>query len=202
MPPLGEQKRLAAILDQADSLMRERRRSLALLAKLPRAVFAARFLNCHWPQLPLAEVVKEDDRINYGVIQPGGESGTGIPLVRAANVADQDFDTHRLKRIAPDIESSYKRSRLHGDEVLVVCVGVSIGSIAIAPKALAGANIARAVARVRVDNRKADPIYIAHFLRLDRSQNYFASETRTVAQPTLNIKQLSETPVLVPPLEL
>ena len=40
------------------------------------------------------------------------------------------------------------------------------------------------------------------FLRLDRTQRYFRTETRTVAQPTLNIKQLSETPVFLPPLPI
>ena len=33
-------------------------------------------------------------------------------------------------------------------------------------------------------------------------QNFFRQETRTVAQPTLNIKQIQEAPIILPPLAL
>ena len=36
---------------------------------------------------------------------------------------------------------------------------------------------------------------------MDFVQRYFTSELRTVSQPTLNIKQLSETAVVLPPIE-
>jgi type I restriction enzyme S subunit len=39
-------------------------------------------------------------------------------------------------------------------------------------------------------------------LRTDAVQNYFKGELRTVAQPTLNIKQIAETKVYCPPLAL
>jgi type I restriction enzyme S subunit len=58
------------------------------------------------------------------------------------------------------------------------------------------------VARIRVDERKADRTFVAEYLRLDRTQRYFRTETRAVAQPTLNIKQLSETSILLPPIAI
>ncbi|MFL5358473.1 type I restriction-modification system subunit M N-terminal domain-containing protein [Archangium sp.] len=39
-------------------------------------------------------------------------------------------------------------------------------------------------------------------LKRPLERRYFTGELRTVAQPTLNIKQLSETPVVLPPIEL
>ena len=153
-----------------------------------------------WPKVALANVVRRDDHINYGVVQPGPETETGVPLVRVANLVAGDFSQQSLKKIDPSIEAQYKRSRLHGDEILVACVG-SVGAVALASPRLAGANIARAVARVRIDEKKASRGYVAEFLRLPSTQRYFSAETRTVAQPTLNIKQLAETPLILPPLE-
>jgi type I restriction enzyme S subunit len=43
---------------------------------------------------------------------------------------------------------------------------------------------------------------MAAYLQTDFVQHYFANELRTVAQPTLNIKQLAETPVMLPPFPL
>jgi type I restriction enzyme, S subunit len=44
--------------------------------------------------------------------------------------------------------------------------------------------------------------FVAAYLRTDFVQRYFVRELRTVSQPTLNIKQLAETKVPVPPLSL
>ena len=43
---------------------------------------------------------------------------------------------------------------------------------------------------------------MAAYLSTDFVQRYFTNELRTVRQPTLNIKQLSETTVVLPPIGL
>ena len=202
-PPLAEQRRIAAILDQADDLRRKRREALNSLNSLIPALLA-RTLEAQSPTIlsktvQLESLVRDDDRINYGVVQPGAETEDGVALIRVESVVANDFRLHLLKKIDPNIEAQYKRSRLKGDEILVACVG-SIGAIAYASPTQKGFNIARAVARVPVDPTKADRTYVAEYLRTPKAQSYFRSEIRAVAQPTLNIKQLCETPLPVPPL--
>jgi type I restriction enzyme S subunit len=133
------------------------------------------------------------------VVQPGGEVENGVPLIRVENVVDENFLLSALKHISPQIEAQYNRSRLCGYEILVACVG-SIGAVALAQPQHRGFNIARAVARIPVDPTKAERVFVAEYLRQFKTQAYFKSETRVVAQPTLNIKQLCETRLLVPPL--
>jgi type I restriction enzyme S subunit len=204
LPPLAEQRRIAAILDQADDLRRKRREAITSLSLLPRTLLfellrerAAGGVVGH---ARLDSLIRADDRINYGVLQPGAETENGVPMVRVENVVVEDFSYEALKKISTDIERQYRRSRLRGDEILVACVG-SIGAIALANMNMKGMNIARAVARVPLDPLKADRTFLAEFLRNPQSQAYFRSETRTVAQPTLNIKQLCETAVDLPSLE-
>ena len=43
---------------------------------------------------------------------------------------------------------------------------------------------------------------MAAYLSTDFVQRYFTNELRTVSQPTLNIKQLAETTVVLPPIDL
>jgi len=111
------------------------------------------------------------------------------------------IDKSNLKRINPEIEKSYNRTRLKGDEILIACVG-SVGKIALADDSLKGFNIVRATAKVRVDENITNRTYLAFHLSQKAIQNYFISETRTSSQPTLNIKQIEETKILIPPIEL
>lgn len=205
LPPLPEQIRIAATLDQADALRVKRRSSLVQLDSLTKAIFIDMFGDPAsnpkgWHTKQLSELIVDGDTINYGVVQPGDDVIDGIPLIRVGDLNEGRVSHAALKKISPSIESAYKRSRLHGDEILVSCVG-SIGVVALANASVRGFNIARAVARIRLSN-KANREYMAAHLQSDSVQRYFTKELRTVSQPTLNIKQISETVVMCPPIEM
>ena len=204
LPPLPEQRRIAEVLDRAEALRAKRRAALAQLDTLTQSIFLNLFGDPRTNPRDflvrrLSELIRENDRINYGVVQPGDDFDEGVPLVRVADLVDGRVDHRSLKQIAPAIESTYTRSRLRGDEILVVCVGYSIGVVAIVGQAEKGFNIARAVARIPLSH-STDRAFMAAYLQTDFVQHYFANELRTVAQPTLNIKQLAETPVMLPPV--
>jgi type I restriction enzyme S subunit len=205
LPPITEQRRIAAILDQADALRTQRRQALAELDRLAQAVFVEMFGDpasnpMRWPTAILSTLAADGDGINYGVVQPGDPVEEGVPLIRVGDLVDGTLTAGFLKRIDPTIEAAYARSRLRGDEILVSCVG-SIGVTVLATPAMKGFNIARAVARIPL-GASANRIFIASYLMTNHVQRYFTSELRTVAQPTLNIKQLASTVVLCPPLAL
>jgi type I restriction enzyme, S subunit len=203
LPAIPEQRRIAAILDQADALRAKRREALAQLDSLTQSIFMEMFGDpetnpMRWPERVLSELVRTDDSINYGVVQPGEDHPGGVPLIRVGDLVNGHFELSTLKTISPIVEAAYKRSRLRGDEVLVSCVG-SIGVVVLATTAMTGFNIARAVARIPA-SESIDRIYLANYLRTAYVQRYFASELRIVSQPTLNIKQIAQTQVLSPPL--
>ena len=205
LPPLEEQRHIAAILDQAETLRTQRRTALALRDILTQSLFLDMFGDPvanpkGWLFTRLDQLVRHDDSINYGVVQPGDAFDEGVPLVRVGDVVDGNFDPAALKRIDATIEQGYKRSRLRGDEILVTCVG-SIGVVALVEPSMKGFNIARAVSRIPV-SEQVNRVFLASYLRTDFVQRYFTSELRTVSQPTLNIKQICETRVIQPPLDL
>lgn len=206
LPPLEEQKRIAAILDQADELRRKRQRALDRLNQLGQALFHEMFGDSTsnpkgWKEDSLGSIVRKGDKINYGVVQPGDHVEDGIPLIRVGDLLKPTIEPTKAKRISTEIEANYKRSRLVGDEILIGCVG-SIGTVALAHAGLKGANIARAVARVPVNSGVAEREFVAEMIRSPLVQRYFAAETRTVAQPTLNINLIVSAPIFVPPLGL
>ena len=199
LPPIEEQRRIASILDAADALRTKRRQALAKLDTLTQAIFVDMF---GWmasdPSLcsPLAELVDPEDRINYGVVQPGSDVIEGVPMIRVGDLIDGRINHDSVKRITADIDALYSRSRLVGDEILLSCVG-SAGVVALASPKEKGWNIARAVARIPLQ-KSIEREYVAAFLSGPIAQRYFDNELRTVSQPTLNIKQIKETLVPIP----
>lgn len=201
LPPLEEQKRIAAILDQADALRRLRTRALDKLNTLGQAIFHEMFGDgSAFPSMPLGEIVKSADKINYGVVQPGEEVDGGVPLLRAGDVLSPKLDPSNFRTISAAVDQRHRKSRLQGDEILIACVG-SVGAVSLAHSGLRGVNIARAVARVPVDSNAASRVFVAEQLKTKRIQDYFRREIRLVAQPTLNIKQISTAEIFLPSLE-
>jgi type I restriction enzyme, S subunit len=173
---------------------RIRRRQLDESAEL----FKREDLPTSWCVERLGNLVDPENTISYGVLVPGPEVADGIPFVRAQDLTLRNHPARPNKTISPEIEKQYVRTRLTGDEILLCVVG-SIGKLGTAPTAWAGANIARAVARIKpIDQINRD--YLLVVLQESAVQNFFTSSTRTLAQPTLNVGLIEQTPIPIPPL--
>lgn len=197
LPPIDEQRRIAAVLDKVDKLRRQRKLAQKSLGGLTQSIFRQVFANGEGTSVKLADLVDPADRINYGVIQPGDPAPDGVFLVRAGDLRAGGVDRSNLRTISAEVSAQYARSVLKGGEILIGCVG-SIGEVAVARDEDRGFNIARAVARVPLA-KNVSRTYVAEYLRTAEVQNYFKAELRTVAQPTLNIKQIAETRLIIPP---
>lgn len=97
-------------------------------------------------------------------------------------------------RIDPGIAAKYTRTELSGGELLVTLVG-TVGEVAIAPRELAGWNVARAVAVVRPKGVTAEWLRYCFATPMVRSQ--ISSALNTTVQATLNLTDLKK---LVVPL--
>ena len=171
-----------------------RSKKIDLLEKL----HASSELPSNWLLERLGNLVDPENTISYGVLVPGEEVPDGIPFVRAQDLALSGHPNRPTKTIAPEIERAYARTRLHGGEILLCVVG-SIGKLGVVPQSWAGANIARAVARILPINEISRD-YLLVVLQGDPVQSYFTETTRTLAQPTLNVGLIEQTPIPLPPL--
>lgn len=198
LPSLDEQRRIAAVLDHVDTLRNGTAEVSALLGTLTKSTIGEFVQTTVGQSHRLVDIIDSEERLNYGVVQPGADEPGGVPLIRVSDFNRGSIDRSRLRAISPALDRQYARSRLKGTEVLIVCVGMSIGQIAVAGPADIGSNIARAIARIPISDAALRK-YVAAYLATEAPQRYFTSELRTVAQPTLNIAQLCETRILIPP---
>lgn len=200
----NDQIRIAHLLGKVEGLIAQRKQHLLQLGDLLKSVFLEMFGDPAqnekgWEQEPLGGLVSE--KIGYGIVQPGNPVETGVPVIRVGDFIGTEISSSGITKVDEKISKKHRNSVLKGDEILLACVGATIGKVACVRQEHAGYNIVRATARIRPSN-KVDRLFLLHYLLSGFSQNYYVKVTRAVGQPTLNIKQIEELPVTIPPLAL
>ncbi len=152
-----------------------------------------------WEWCRFDQMIDQRYPISYGVLVPGPDIENGVPFVR---IGDIDIDNPPVlpdKSITSEIDEQYARTRLVGGELLMAVVG-SIGKLGVVPDSWIGANIARALCRV-MPNKNLSKSYLLFLLKSEFMQVGFLGDTRTVAQPTLNVGLIRQTLTPVPPIK-
>jgi type I restriction enzyme S subunit len=131
-------------------------------------------------------------------VQPGSHVACGIPIVRVGDVRNGEIQVSEPLRISEEIEAKYSRTRLRGGELIITIVG-SVGQTAIVPKSLAGWNVARAIAVLPIRS-EIGAYWVQLALRAPSVREQIDSRLNTTVQATLNLGDIAELPILVPPL--
>lgn len=151
----------------------------------------------HWIVKRAKEVVAADAPIVYGIVQPGPNVENGIRYVRGLDIQDGYINEQALWRTAYDIAERYRRSSLETGDVLLNLIRHT--RVAAVPQTLAGANITRTTALFRPGTEVTSG-YLAHWLASDAAQDWLAARMRGIDMPGLNLKDVRELPMPVPPL--
>ena len=132
------------------------------------------------------------------MLVPGPHVDDGVPLVRISDIHDGLIDSSAMKRIAPEVDARFPRTRVYGGEVLLSVVG-SIGRVAVTPQSLAGANVARAVSMIPL-REDVLPEFVAYALRSPAAQQWLSANAHEVARKTLNLEDVKRFELPVPPI--
>lgn len=151
-----------------------------------------------WSWVRFDSLISVEKPISYGVLVPGPDTPGGVPFVRLGDLSVNSPAVLPEKTIAPEIDAQYQRTRLEGGEILMGVVG-SIGKLGVAPLSWKGANIARAVCRI-LPTTEINKDFLLLLLQSEFMQQSFKGNTKTLAQPTLNIGLIRLAPTPLPPL--
>ena len=205
LPPLEEQKRIVAVLDQAfAALDRARANAEANLAdaqELQGNTLDAAFRDLARPDWikPLADAVHPDCKLSYGIVQPGDDVDGGLPVVRPVDLKTRVITADTLKRIGPKRAAGYARTQLVGGELLL-CVRGSTGEVSVASADLAGCNVTRGIVPIRFDATRVLPEFAYFQFRSRFVREQIAAKTYGAALMQINIKDLRELAFVVPPI--
>ncbi len=150
-----------------------------------------------WNVCRLKDLTDSPDSITYGVLKPGEYIPDGIPLLQIQDVIHGKIEPSKLHRISKGLDAQYARTRLYGGEIVMSLVG-TIGKIAQIPDSMAGANLHRNLARIPVARGNSSR-FVFHYLQSQTVQEAIAATTFGSTQSLLNLTDLRELLVAVPP---
>lgn len=208
LPPLEEQRRIAALLDKVNDLIAKRRAQLDKLDLLVKARFVEMFgdpiLNpMNWPSVPLSDMADIVSGVTKGR-KTKEHDLIEVPYMAVSNVKDGYIDWKTVKTIAAT-QSEIDQYKLLPDDVLMTEGGDpdKLGRGAIIKVPLENCIHQNHIFRVRLNETKILPAYFAEYLQHQKAKQYFlrcAKQTTGIA--SINMTQLKGLLTLVPPTEL
>lgn len=207
LPPLGEQRRIAAILDKADELRAKRRAASEQLDSLTQAIFLDMFGDPvtnlkQWPESrSLGEVADVVSGITKG--RRTSAPTRAVPYLAVANVQDKKLLLDSVKSIDAT-EAEIERYRLRPGDVLLTEGGDpdKLGRGTVWREELPEAIHQNHIFRVRPDSKAVTPDFLAWLVGSERGKRYFLrSAKQTTGIASINATQLRAFPLLLPPLE-
>jgi len=209
LPPLLEQRRIAAILDQADALRAKRREALAQLDSLTQSIFIEMFGDpvanpLGWPEtLKLGAVADIASGVTKG--RKIGDVPTRIvPYLAVANVQDKALSLSGVKEIEAT-EPEIGRYRLFRNDLLLTEGGDpdKLGRGTLWNDELPECIHQNHIFRVRLTSRALLPLFLNWLVGSTRGKKYFLrSAKQTTGIASINMTQLREFPLLLPPVSL
>lgn len=207
LPPLSEQQRIAAILDQADALRRKRHQALALTDQFLRSTFLDLFGDPvtnpkAWPQLSIGDIA--DVQGGLQVTAKRASNPVVVPYLRVANVFRDRLDLTEIKTMRVTAPEQARVALRSGDILVVEGHGNrdEIGRCAVWDGSITPCIHQNHLIRVRVHPNRALPEYVSVFLNSDAGRRQlFQSSNTTSGLNTISTSTVKDTTVLVPPLD-
>src|SRR5262245_11314660 len=165
IPPIAEQRKIAAVLGLVRRTMDQQERLLALTAELKKALLHQLFTHGlrhenqqhaeigSFPESWVLRTIKDLDLDigdgNYSTKYPKKEAflPAGVPFLRANNVVDGRLSWNDMRYISPELHAELRKGHTKKDDVCLVTRG-NIGEVAYVTDDFVGANMnAQLVAR-------------------------------------------------------
>ena len=200
-PSLEEQVRIVAILDEAFANIVLAKASVEKNLRNARDLFGSvsqEFLDSvESDEMSLESVAAEDCTLSYGIVQPGDDVKNGLPVVRPVDLTRDVITLDGLKRIDPELATSYQRTRLQGGELLL-CVRGTTGTVSIASPELEGANVTRGIVPIRFKPGLVSAAFGYHLMKSVSVQSQIREKTYGTALMQINIGDLRNVSVKLP----
>jgi type I restriction enzyme S subunit len=208
LPPLDEQRKIAAVLDKVSDLIAKRRQQLDKLEELVRSRFVEMFGDMshnpyNWPTHHLEEIADIVSGITKGR-KTKEQDLIEVPYMAVSNVKDGYIDWTTVKSILAT-QSEIKQYHLLPDDILMTEGGDpdKLGRGAIIQNPPKNCIHQNHIFRVRLNETILLPSYFAEFLKHQKAKQYFlrcAKQTTGIA--SINMRQLKGLPTLLPPVDL
>ena len=197
LPPIAEQKRIAAILDKADAIRRKRQEAIKLTEELGRSLFLDMFGDpvTNPKGWKVAKAIDYCDCIVPGRDKPKSFTGD-IPWVTTADLNHLNY-TYNSKNSIGLTEAEIKQVKakiIPKNSVLLTCVG-DLGIISIAGQEMVINQQLHSFQCKDINNFFL--MYVISF-----QKDFMFSRATQTTLPYMNKTSCNEIPIIYPPLDL
>jgi type I restriction enzyme, S subunit len=204
LPPIAEQKRIAAILDKAEEIRSQRRQALEQLDAITQSIFLEMFGDPvsnpkKWSQLSLSDIVI---KITDGEHLNPQFSLDGMPIVMAGNVLEDFIDLQNSKKVEIQLGHRFrKKCNPEKGDILLVSRGATIGR-------LCTVNFSEefclmgSVILIKLSNSVIESKYLERLLKHPSMYSKLFNTSGSSAQQAIYLKDLKTLKCLLPPLPL
>lgn len=209
LPPLGEQRKIAAVLDKVSSLIAKRRQQLDKLDELIKARFVEMFGDPRinnlgmelMPMTELCNIIDGDRGKNYPTQDEFSDEGYCL-FLNAKNVTTNGFDFENCMFITKEKDELLRKGHLNRGDIVLTTRG-TIGNLAFYDNSVSYENIrinsGMVILRMNHD-LVSEHFFIEQFkMQLSLIKEKIASGS---AQPQLPISTMNKIMMLVPSIEL
>ncbi|WP_282036529.1 restriction endonuclease subunit S [Saccharicrinis aurantiacus] len=207
LPPLATQKKIAAILDQADNLRQLNKQLIAKYDALTQSLFLDMFGDpvtnpMGWEKTAIDDISTLVTKGASPKWQGFEYISSGVRFVTSENVRLGYLDCHKDKFVAYQFHEKLKRSSLKKDDLLVNLVGASIGRGALVTNHILPANINQAVAKIELDSLKVNPVFLLNQIITPQLQDRLIGNKVEGARANISLKNVRELSIYIPPIAL
>lgn len=196
LPPLREQRRIAAILDRADAVRARRRQVLALLDSLTQSIFHSTIGSTRWPVEKLGERLEFLTSGSRGWAKYYAPSGD--KFIRIQNVKNGYLSHNDMALVDAPATAEAKRTAVRPGDVLL-SITADLGRTAVVPDDIGFAYINQHLAILRAPS--LDPRYLADFLASPAGQQEVLGKDRGATKAGLNFDDVRSVAIPIPPKE-
>ena len=209
LPPLPEQRRIAAILDQADALRAKRREALAQLDSLTQSIFIEMFGDPvvgaqTAPLCPLDSLLEEPFQNGAYFQREAYREEDGVEMVHMSDAFGGTIVRGKLRRVSCSASEIEKYS-LNTDDILIARRSITYEGAAqpcMVPRSSAPLIFESSFIRVRPDKSRITPLYLFHYLNNERvRQRYVRPYVTQSTISGINQSNLAQVLVVQPPLD-
>ena len=205
LPPLDEQRKIAAVLDKVSDLIAKRRQQLDKLDELIKARFVEMFgdpiiNNMSWPKALIGDncFVTKLAGFEYTQYIHYEDSGD-VVMVKAQNVKKGKLNDKDISFISNEVSDSLPRSQLAPGDVVMTYVGANIGDVALIDEKHKY-HLAPNVAKIRPNSKVYDSTYFMYMLMFLNS--YIMENSADTAKAALGMERIRKLVVCIPPIDL
>lgn len=202
LPPLEEQKRIAAILDKADAIRRKRAESLRLLDDLLRATFLDMFGDPisnpkGWDRIELSEILTSLTSGSRGWATYYAENGS--KFLRIQNVGKNELLLNEIAYVNAPKNAEAKRTKVNIGDILL-SITADLGRTAVIPDNFGDGYINQHLAKFSI--KYAEPLFISAYLASSGGQSQIAQKNKGGTKAGLNFDDIKSLKILLPPISL